>query len=47
MPFCPWVFCGADATEPGVVGILWGRDAVSGPSEGWRIEGSSFIVDGR
>jgi hypothetical protein len=27
MPLCPWVFCGGQCREPGLVGILWGRGA--------------------
>jgi hypothetical protein len=26
MPFCPWVSCGRYSREPGLVGILWGRE---------------------
>ena len=35
MPFYPWVFCGVDAPEPRVVGILWGR----GRRKPWPWEG--------
>jgi hypothetical protein len=27
VPSCPWVFCGGQRRDPGLVGILWGQTA--------------------